>query len=165
MSRFKNNGKKEVPEINTGSMSDIIFMFLFFFMVITTMRESDAKVKFSLPNATEYQKLDKKNFYCIYMGTPTENDAALFDNTVAIQLNGKTVKEATEDGLDRAIADFVKESKQMAKDKEQNEDMITYFLRIDGNTHMTAVNTLKYSMRKNEALKVQYATTKGNKKK
>jgi biopolymer transport protein ExbD len=45
MARFRKDEKKEVPEINTGSMSDIIFMFLFFFMVITNMRESNVKVK------------------------------------------------------------------------------------------------------------------------
>ena len=61
MARFRKEGKKEVPEINTGSMSDIIFMFLFFFMVITTMRESDAQVKFTPPKASEYQKLEKKS--------------------------------------------------------------------------------------------------------
>ena len=61
MARFKRSGKKETPELNTGSMSDIIFMFLFFFMVITTIREGEAKVKFTPPTATEYQKLAKRN--------------------------------------------------------------------------------------------------------
>ena len=61
MARFRKDEKKEVPEINTGSMSDIIFMFLFFFMVITNMRESNEKVKLSPPSATEVQKLEKKS--------------------------------------------------------------------------------------------------------
>ena len=59
MARFKKENTKELPEINTGSMSDIIFMFLFFFMVITNMRETNVKVKFEAPYATEVQKLEK----------------------------------------------------------------------------------------------------------
>ena len=49
MARFRKEEKKETPELNMGSMSDIIFMFLFFFMVITTMREATLKVKFQPP--------------------------------------------------------------------------------------------------------------------
>ena len=59
MARFKKESNKELPEINTGSMSDIIFMFLFFFMVITNMRESNPKVRYTTPKATEIQKLEK----------------------------------------------------------------------------------------------------------
>ena len=71
MSRFKSNEKKETPELNMGSMSDIIFMFLFFFMVITTMREASLKVHFNPPKATEIQKLEKKSLVAnIYIGAP-----------------------------------------------------------------------------------------------
>ena len=62
MARFKKENSKELPEINTGSMSDIIFMFLFFFMVITNMRETNVKVKFTTPKASEIQKLALSNF-------------------------------------------------------------------------------------------------------
>ncbi|HOL75063.1 MAG TPA: biopolymer transporter ExbD, partial [Bacteroidales bacterium] len=40
MARFRKEKLNEVPALNTSSMSDIIFMFLFFFMVITTIREA-----------------------------------------------------------------------------------------------------------------------------
>ena len=79
MARFKKNGKKELPEINNSSMSDIIFMFLFFFMVITTMRESDAAVKFTAPHATEYQKLEKKSSIAtIYMEMQNFQTASIY---------------------------------------------------------------------------------------
>ena len=45
MARFAGKKEKSTPELNMGSMSDIIFMLLFFFMVITTMRESPLYVK------------------------------------------------------------------------------------------------------------------------
>ena len=62
MARFAGKKEKEVPALNMGSMSDIIFMLLFFFMVITTMRESTLFVKINPPQGTEVSKLEKKMF-------------------------------------------------------------------------------------------------------
>ena len=44
MSRFKKGDKKEMPGITSSSLSDIVFMLLFFFMVTTQMRETENKV-------------------------------------------------------------------------------------------------------------------------
>lgn len=166
MARFNKNGKKEVPEINTGSMSDIIFMFLFFFMVITTMREGEAKVKYTLPSSTEYKKLDKKNFACIYIGTPTENNAAKIEGLSAVQLNNKTVTDVNK--LKEDIKLFAQEAWEEAEKNPDNNvrpENTTFFMRIDGETPMVAVTQVKNIMREVNALKVQYATTKGDKKK
>lgn len=163
MSRFKKNEKKEIPELNAGSMSDIIFMFLFFFMVITTMRESDAKVRFATPTASEYQKLDKKNSYTVYMGEPKTPDAATLNNQYAIQFNDKLADDLSPEGFNKAVAQFVTDSR--AASGQENQDKITYYLKIDGKTEMTAVNQLKLVLRKNNALKIQYATNKEGKKK
>ena len=38
MSKFRKDEKKETPALSSGSMSDIVFMLLFFFMVTTQMR-------------------------------------------------------------------------------------------------------------------------------
>ena len=77
-----------------GSMSDIIFMFLFFFMVITTMREATLKVKFQPPKATEIQKLEKKSLVAnIYIGAPiSKNENTLPPGKVSVQLNDQTIK-------------------------------------------------------------------------
>ena len=53
MARFTGKKAKETPALNMGSMSDIIFMLLFFFMVITTMRESSLYVKIIPPQGSE----------------------------------------------------------------------------------------------------------------
>jgi len=42
--KVNKNKKKNVPQINTAALPDIIFMLLFFFMVATTMKEVDMKV-------------------------------------------------------------------------------------------------------------------------
>ena len=62
MSKFggsRNN--KEVPGISSGSLSDIVFMLLFFFMVTTQMRESENKVVVKLPEASQSVKLERKD--------------------------------------------------------------------------------------------------------
>ena len=51
MAKFGREGKKEVPAFTTASMSDIVFMLLFFFMVTTNMRETESKVMYQLPEA------------------------------------------------------------------------------------------------------------------
>ena len=61
--RFKKEGKAGLPELNMSSMSDIIFMFLFFFMVISTMRETSLFVIIKIPQAMEVQKLEKKHWF------------------------------------------------------------------------------------------------------
>ena len=60
MGKFNKTGKREMPALNTSSLPDLIFTLLFFFMIVTTMREVTLKVEFKVPQATELEKLEKK---------------------------------------------------------------------------------------------------------
>ena len=40
MGKFRKEGKKEVPQVSTSSLPDIVYMLIFFFMITTTMRDS-----------------------------------------------------------------------------------------------------------------------------
>ena len=60
MSKFNKGGKKEMPGITSSSLSDIVFMLLFFFMVTTQMRETENKVMVKIPEASESVKLERK---------------------------------------------------------------------------------------------------------
>ena len=88
MSRFKKSGKREMPGITSSSLSDIVFMLLFFFMVTTQMRETENKVKVVVPEASEVVKLDRKdlNSY-INIGPPTLAYQQQFGTEARIQLN------------------------------------------------------------------------------
>ena len=48
MAGFKKKQSREMPELNTSSLPDLIFSILFFFMMVTTMREVTLKVKFTM---------------------------------------------------------------------------------------------------------------------
>ena len=163
MARFKKNGKKELPEINNSSMSDIMFMFLFFFMVITTMRESDASVRFTPPHATEYQKLEKKSSIAtIYMGAPLRGGIPAIDEKVSIQLNDKFASTRAE-VMRRDVSDFIKGERESCANKGKDPNTITYSLKIDSEVQMRYVNILKQELRENNALKINYATKKDKK--
>lgn len=152
MGRFKKEGKKDVPELNMGSMSDIIFMFLFFFMVITTMRESSLFVVIKIPKATEVQKLEKKALVSsINIGRPNQNHIKRLGPEPRIQLNDQFA-EYTD------IIEFVEAEKQ--RRNELDRTMITWSLKVDEKVKMGIVTDVKQELRKASAFKVNYATRK-----
>ncbi len=157
MGRFKKDQKKEVPEINTGSMSDIIFMFLFFFMVITNMREAALKVKYEPPKATEIQKLEKKSLVAnIYIGAPLkDNENTLPPGKVSVQLNDQTIKQ---ENFADDVRDFIGNEKESRNEEDKNR--LTFSLKVDQNVQMRYVNIIKNELRQNNALKINYATKK-----
>ena len=157
MARFRKEEKKVTPELNMGSMSDIIFMFLFFFMVITTMREATLKVKFQPPKATEIQKLEKKSLVAnIYIGAPiSKNENTLPPGKVSVQLNDQTI---TADQLAADVRDFIGTEKESRSEEDKNK--LTFSLKVDKDVQMRYVNTIKNELRQNNALKINYATGK-----
>lgn len=153
MARFKKKGTGEVPGINTGSMSDIIFMLLFFFMVITTMRESTLYVKINPPAATEVAKLEKKSLVSfIYIGIP--QNTKLYGTEPRIQLNDQ-IEE-----LNR-IAPFI-ESERAARN-EYDRQLLTTSLKCDGEAKMGIVTDVKQELRNVGAFKINYSTRRATK--
>jgi len=154
MARFKKKGKKDVPAINTGSMSDIIFMFLFFFMVITTMRESTLYVKIKAPQATEVQKLEKKSLVSyIYIGQPTKPQ--IYGTEPRIQLNDQYANVSD-------IREFIE--KERAARNEFDRPLLTTSFKVDMEAKMGIVTDIKQELRQVGAFKINYSTRKGKKK-
>lgn len=157
MGRFKKDQKKEVPEISSGSMSDIVFMFLFFFMVITNMRGASLKVKYNPPKASEIQKLEKKSLVAnIYIGAPVgKNENTLPPGKVSVQLNDQTIKQ---EDLANDVKDFIGNERESRSEEDKNK--LTFSLKVDQDVQMRYVNIIKNELRQNNALKINYATKK-----
>jgi biopolymer transport protein ExbD len=157
MARFKKDKKRELPALGTGSMADIVFMFLFFFMVISNMRETDVKVKLTMPGATEIQKLEKKSLVAtIYIGIPkSENENTLPPGKVSVQLNDQTVK--TENFV-KDVRDFIAVEKESRNEEDKNK--LTFSIKADKDIQMRYINMIKGELRANNALKINYATVK-----
>ena len=61
MAKFNKKKDGDLPAVSTASLPDIVFMLLFFFMTVTTMKDSTLMVENTLPNASEVKKLEKKS--------------------------------------------------------------------------------------------------------
>ena len=103
MAVMKKKGEREVPAMSTTSLPDVVYIILFFFMLSTSMRDQELLVTYKLPEATEVQKLEKKNLVSyIHIGVPAKHMQTKYGTAPRIQLNDsyKTTKD---------ILDFVAE--------------------------------------------------------
>ena len=124
------NVKQEIP---TSSMPDIIFMLLLFFMVATTLREQEIFVKFTLPQAKAVQKIENKRLVSyIWVG-----------NDEKIQIDDNIIKKS-------AI-------QKIMYDKRVALPNIIVSLRIDKNARMGLVTDIQESLRKADALRINYS--------
>ena len=153
MSKFGgSNSKKDVPGISSGSLSDIVFMLLFFFMVTTQLRETENKVIVKLPEATEAAKLERKDLSAnINIGTPVRHLQAMYGTDARIQLNDsfKTVDD---------IRDFVAAERDALS--EVDRSFMTIGIRADEDVRMGIVTDVKQELRRCSALKIMYAARK-----
>jgi biopolymer transport protein ExbD len=149
MAKFERKGKKGMPAISTASLPDIVFMLLFFFMVSTTMRDTELLVRNRIPSATEIVKIEKKSLVSyIFIGTPTSKYQKLYGTEPRIQLNDSFKS------LD-AIRDFISSERDAMN--EYDRAFLTVSLKIDEDTRMGVVTDVKQELRKASALKISYA--------
>ncbi len=153
MSKFggsRNN--KEVPGISSGSLSDIVFMLLFFFMVTTQMRESENKVVVKLPEASQSVKLERKDLASyINIGTPTRQYQGQFGTDARIQLNDSF--KTTDD-----IRDFIAAERESMS--EGDRQFMTTVIRADEDVRMGIITDVKQELRRCSALRIMYQARK-----
>lgn len=141
-----------MPEMNTSSLPDLIFTILFFFMIVTSMREVTLKVKFTVPAGTELEKLEKKSAVSfIYVGPPTDQLRATMGSGTRIQLNDRFAEPAE-------IMDFVAEERSRMSDQAAQQ----ISLKVDQKTKMGIITDIKQVLRKSWALKINYSASRRN---
>ena len=155
MAKFGKKKKKAAPGISSGSLPDIVFMILFFFMVTTVMREVELKIELrnsDLPAATEIRKLEKKSLVSyIYVGKPLKQFQGMYGTEPRIQLN-----DSFADLND--IYEFV--LAERAKRDEKEIPFMTTSLKVHTDTKMGIVTDIKQELRKASALKLNYSARK-----
>lgn len=138
-----------MPQLNTSSLPDLIFTLLFFFMIVTTMREVSLKVEFKAPVGTELEKLEKKSLVTfIYVGKPNATFVKKMGTETRIQLND-SFAEVSE------IQDFI--TQERLSMREEDQPFMTISLKIDHNTKMGVVTDIKQALRQAYALKINYS--------
>ena len=149
MAHFSKKRGKTSPEISTASLPDIIFMLLFFFMVVTVLRDGERKVAVVVPEATQLQKLEQKSLVNhIWIGKPVLKFQATYGTKPRIQLGDKFATE-------NEIPLFLEQHK--IKVPEPQRPQITSSLKVDGAVTMGIVTDVKTILRKSGQLKINYS--------
>ena len=145
-----------MPELNTSSLPDLVFAFLFFIMMVTTIREVTPKVSFSnLPTATELTKLEEKSLVTfIYVGKPNKEYREMYGSNSAIQLNDQVTQNPT------AVYSYLKQSQSKIKDARRN--LMQVSLKADKDTKMNIISQIKEELRRADALNLSYSARKRN---
>lgn len=89
MSKFKKKKDGGLPAISTASLPDIVFMLLFFFMVVTVLRDDNLLVQNKLPKADQVEKLKKDRSVYIYAGKPSSRYQDKYGSEAKIQIGDK----------------------------------------------------------------------------
>ena len=150
MSKFTKK-KKGLPAISTASLPDIVFMLLFFFMVTTTMRETELKINTPvLPSATEVKKLEHKSLVStIYIGS-SKNKNITGDK---IQVNDKIINYTE-------VQSFI--LAERAERKEEEVPFMTTSIKADRSANVGTILDIKEQLREIQALKVSFSVSKGD---
>ena len=150
MGRFKTTQKREVPGLNLAALPDLIFTVLFFFMIVTHMREVTPRVRYEVPQGTEVEKGRKAGLVYLLIGKPVDAQGRVISDETRIQLNDRLVTIAQlPDEINKVRAD-------MSDDERQH---MTVSIRADRDTEMGIINDVKQALRKAGALNINYSAT------
>lgn len=132
-----------MPGLNTAALPDLIFTVLFFFMIVTHMRQADVKVQYRVPEGTELSRLaNKATAQYIYIGSMENNGAPV------IQLNNRIVT------IDELRDELIRQRQLMS---DEDCDRMVVSIRADRNTDMGVIADVKRALREANALRVSYS--------
>lgn len=136
--------KRNVPELNTSALPDLIFTVLFFFMIVTYMRQTDVNMNVAIPSGNELQKLQKRYAVTyLYIGYDT-------DGTILMQLD----KEATDI---TSLANALQKKRSRLPDDEKQ--YLTVSVKADKKIPAKVIGDVKAVLRKTNVLRISYTAT------
>lgn len=152
MGRFRRQGEHKVPGLNVAALPDLIFTVLFFFMIVTHMRQVEPKVRYQVPQGSEVVKdVRKAGLVYILIGKPVDAQGRVTSDETRIQVNNSYVT------ADEIPAIINKERERMTDDERQH---LTVSIRADRDTRMGVINDVKQALRRAGALNINYSASK-----
>ena len=134
--------------IPTSSLPDIIFMLLIFFMVSTVMRETDVKVKTSLPQAESLEKIEQKRLISyIYIGPKKQN----------VKGSGQTGVQ-----VDDALIQDVSNVQGIMQRQIEEEPRLIVSFKVDQQAESGILRDVEQQLRDANALRINYASNQEN---
>lgn len=150
MSLFRRE-PKDVPQLNTASLPDLIFSVLFFFMIVTHMRTDDVHVRYTLPQGKSLTQLKQKAALCsIFIGKAPEATKQGGDAPYIVEINGKAVS------MEQISAVVSKQRKELSAD---NRPLFTVLIKADADTPMQLIARVKQALQAANAGNVFYVAT------
>lgn len=142
MSILKKKKKPSVPSLLTYSYANLVFLFLFFFLLMTNYHKSTIKSQFNNTKTTQLTHLERKTLVTLISIQPS-----LDKSGSSIQINDSY---ATVDD----IYNFIIKERASLTDKDKKEMIVS--LRIAKDTNMGIVNQVKQALLKAGITKVDY---------
>ena len=160
-----------MPGLNTSALPDLIFTVLFFFMIVTHMRDVDLLVHYDLPQGSEVQKLTHKSAVTqIYVGRQqTLNSQLSTLNSQLSTLNSQFPKDTFFIQLNNRLAtiadirDYVEEERQRMNDEDRSRMVVS--LKADRDVPMSIIAEIKQALQQSFALRINYSANEASKAK
>ena len=148
--------RRKLPDLNTAALPDLIFTVLFFFMIVTHMRNVPVKVIAEVPQGTQLAKLVKNNSTIyVFVGKAAPGTKTISSDSVIVQVNDKILSIPD-------MVDYLAAEREKMSPEEQEQ--LTVSVKIDRDVPMGVVTDVKMALRKAGTLKVHYAASKREKK-
>ena len=155
MIEFRKRKRRSMPVLNTASLPDLIFTVLFFFMIVTHMRNENVKVKYQVPQGTELSRIAKKSAVTnIYIGKRMGEGTS--DGNYFVQVNNEIMDISQISSYIKAIReDMAPEALSLA----------TVSIKADRDVPMLIVTQVKQALRDAKAYRVSYSAERKTMKK
>ena len=148
--RIHRSTKNRPVGISTASLPDIVFILLFFFVTVTTIKSNTLLVDNELPTAQEVSPIDNKELIIeILVGKPSKELSNMYGDQPTIQLNDRLAK------IDE-VAPFV--LSELSKKPSAVRNKVIVSLKIDKRVGVGIVQDIKEELSKINMLKINYAT-------
>lgn len=149
MSRFRHQRKRDVPGLNLAALPDLIFTVLFFFMIVTHMREVTPRVRYEVPQGTELEKGGRKDgLVYIFIGKPVDGEGRVVSDETRIQLNDRYVSVSE-------IGEAIRKERAAMSDDARLHMVVS--IRADRDSEMGVISDVKQALRKAGALNINYS--------
>ena len=145
--RSKRN-RRTIPVLNTASLPDLIFTVLFFFMIVTHMRDDNMQVKYTLPKGDQLSSQQKRpDIVDIYVGKAIPQQGTAVAEGYLLQVNNEVVDIS-------ALGDILMRASQKAEASGMSSVRVNFC--ADRDVPMSMISEIKRVMRRCHALEVSY---------
>lgn len=147
--RLRHNSDRRLPQLNTAALSDLIFTVLFFFMIVTHMRQTDINLNIITPDGVNLEKTEKRHSTSyLYLGKDDTGNTR-------IQFGGQYINVSS-------LSDMVYKDRERLPEDEQSE--YTVSIKADKSIQLKTIAEIKARLREANVTHINYSATENIKK-